>query len=140
MLLNYRSITGSDYCFRGAPEGGTLLRFTLKVLSGHLSGRRPFRDQLNIQLADRSHDVPILGTSYLGAGQNCQHLTECTKHAFSYTSSLSKSVHINIFQMDNLHENDKKKWVKMLKPCTESTFFPIDTPHKRVCFVHSAKR
>ncbi len=36
-----------------------------------------------------------------GAIHNCQHLNECTKHTF-LDPSLSKSIHINIFQVDNL--------------------------------------
>ncbi len=33
---------------------------------------------------------------------NCQYLNECTKHTLSQTSLPLESVHINIFQMDNL--------------------------------------
>ncbi len=65
---------------------------------------------------------------------NCQHLNRCIKYTFLDPPSPSKSVHINIFQMENLHENDKK-WVKMLKVYGINIFSL--TPLKE-CFVHLA--
>ncbi len=38
----------------------------------------------------------------IGTVHNCQHLNECTKLTFSDPPPIAKSVHINIFQIDNL--------------------------------------
>ncbi len=71
-----------------------------------------------------------MGVSYLctvvRANHNCQHLNECANHTLSQTLP-SKSVHINIFQIDNLPEKIKTNW-----KCTESTFFPIAPLQKRM--------
>ncbi len=62
--------------------------------------------QLPNMLTDQLEYSEISTLSALGDIHNCQHLNECTKHTFSDSPPPSESVHINIFQMDNL----PRKW------------------------------